>query len=155
MNASIAGDVSMRMKLGGLFIAVCVLGAAVSTFAHHGYSTEFDGAKCMDLRGILTGLIWENPHGYFDLDVKDAGGKTNSWHIELLTPNAMRRNGTTRADFQANMGKVMDARVCPAKLEFGENRASAEYIKMADGIIRTVGQLPEKITPQELSFWKK
>ena len=145
----------MRMKLRGLFIAVLVFGAAVSTFAHHGYSTEFDGTKCMDLRGILTGLIWENPHGYFDLDVKDAGGKTRSWHIELLTPNAMRRNGTTRADFQANMGKVMDARVCPAKLEFGKNRASAEYIKMADGIIRVVGQLPEKITPQELSFWDK
>ena len=144
----------MRMKLGGLFIAVFVF-AAVSTFAHHGYSTEFDGAKCMDLRGILTGLIWENPHGYFDLDVKDASGKTKSWHIELLTPNAMRRNGTTRQDFQSHMGKVMDARVCPAKLEFGENRASAEYIKMADGIIRVVGQLPEKITPQELSFWNK
>jgi len=26
---------------------------------------------------------------------------------------------------------------------------------MADGIIRVVGQLPEKITPQELSFWNK
>jgi len=155
MNPLIAGDISMRIKLGSLFIAVFVFGAAVSTFAHHGYSTEFDGSKCLDLRGTLTGLIWENPHGYFDLDVTDAKGAKKSWHIELLTPNAMRRNGTTRQDFEAHMGKVMDARVCPAKLGFGENRASAEYIKMADGIIRVVGQLPEKITPQELSFWDK
>ena len=43
----------------------------------------------------------------------------------------------------------------PAKLGFGENRASAEYSQMADGIIGIVGQLPEKITPQELSFWNK
>ena len=144
----------MRVKLCG-FVAVFVFGAAVSSFAHHGYNVEFDGTKCMDLRGTLTGLIWENPHGYFDMDVTDANGTKQSWHIELLTPNAMRRNGTTRQDFEAHMGKVMDARVCPARLGFGKNRASAEYIKMADGIIRIVGQLPEKITPEQLSFWNK
>jgi len=143
----------MRVKLCGVFVAVFVLGAAVSTFAHHGYSVEFDGSKCMDLRGTLTGLIWENPHGYFDLDVNDANGNTVSWHIELLTPNAMKRNGTTRLDFEANMGKVMDARVCPARIGFGVNRASAEYIKMTDGLIRIVGQVVEQITPPELSFW--
>jgi len=143
----------MRMKRCGIFVAVCVLGAAVSTYAHHGYGTEFDGTKCMDLKGTLTGLIWENPHGYFDMDVKGADGNVVSWHIELLTPNAMKRNGTTRQDFEAHMGTVMDARVCPARPGFGENRASAEYIKMADGLIRIVGQLPERITPQELSFW--
>src|SRR5687767_11134285 len=150
-----AGDNSMRTKLGGLFTAVFVFAAAVSTFAHHGYSTEFDGSKCMDLRGVLTGLIWENPHGYFDMDVTDAKGNKKSWHIELLTPNAMRRNGTTRQDFESHMGKVMDARVCPARLGFGENRASAEYIKMEDGVIRIVGQIVEKITPEQLSFWNK
>ena len=143
----------MRVKLCGVFVAVFVLGAVVSTFAHHGYSVEFDGSKCMDLRGTLTGLIWENPHGYFDLDVNDANGNTVSWHIELLTPNAMKRNGTTRLDFEANMGKVMDARVCPARIGFGVNRASAEYIKMTDGLIRIVGQVVEQITPPELSFW--
>jgi hypothetical protein len=50
----------------------------------------------------------------------------------------------------------MDARICPARLGFGENRGSAEYIKLADGIIRIVGQLPERdITPEKLSFWSK
>jgi hypothetical protein len=88
------------------------------------------------------------------MDVKSADGSTVSWHIELLTPNAMRRNGTTRRDFESHMGQVMDARVCPARPGFGENRASAEYIKMADGVIRIVGQIPEKgMTPEKLSFW--
>jgi hypothetical protein len=144
------------MKLCGVFVAAFVLGAAGPTFAHHSYSVEFDGEKCMDLRGTLSGLIWENPHAYFDLDVKDANGSTTRWHLELLTPNAMRRNGTTRQDFESNMNKVMDARICPARAGFGVNRGAAEYIKMADGIIRIVGQLPERdITPEKLSFWGK
>ena len=66
----------------------------------------------------------------------------------------MKRNGTTRPDFEAGMGKVMDARVCPARIGFGENRASAEFIKMADGLIRIVGQVVERgMTPDQLSFW--
>ena len=146
----------MSVKLCGVFVAVFVLGAAASTFAHHSYSVEFDGTKCMDLRGTLAAIKWENPHGYMDMDVKDVSGKTVRWHLELLTPNAMRRNGTTRQDFEANMGKMMDARICPARPGFGTNRGSAEYIKMADGIIRIVGQLPERdITPEKLSFWNK
>jgi hypothetical protein len=146
----------MRVLRVVLMAVVALLGATVLAFAHHGYTVEFDGTKCMDLKGTLTGIRWENPHGYFDMDVKDAGGKTATWHLELLTPNALKRNGTTRQDFESNMGKLMDARICPARLGFGENRGSAEYIKLADGIIRIVGQLPERdITPEKLSFWSK
>ena len=147
----------MTRERRGVFVTIVVLlGAAVSTFAHHGYATEYDGTKCMDLRGTLASITWENPHGYFDMDVKDASGKSVRWHLELLTPNAMKRNGTTRQDFEKNMGKMMDARICPARPSFGANRGSAEYIKMADGLIRIVGQLPERnITPDKLSFWNK
>jgi hypothetical protein len=145
----------MKCKLAGVLVSVLVLlGTAVSTFAHHGYGTEFDGTKCMDLKGTLSGIKWENPHAYFDMDVKNAKGDTANWHVELITPNALKRNGTTREDFLTNVGKAMVARVCPAKPEFGENRGAAEYIKLADGIIRTVGQLPERgITPEKLSFY--
>jgi hypothetical protein len=40
--------------------------------AHHGFNVEFDGTKCLDLKGTLTGVIWENPHAYLQMDVKDA-----------------------------------------------------------------------------------
>ena len=72
----------------------------------------------------------------------------------MITPNALKRNGTTRQDFLSNMGKVMDARICPARAGAGENRGAAEYIKLADGVIRIVGQIPERdITPEKLSFY--
>ena len=54
----------MRVSLTGAFIAVCcLLGLTVSAFAHHGFGVEFDGTKCMDLKGTLSGLTWENQIG--------------------------------------------------------------------------------------------
>ena len=101
----------MRVTLSRAVMAVCcLLGAAASASAHHGFGVEFDGSKCMDLKGTLTGLVWENPHAYVQMDVKDASGKTVSWHLEMITPNALKRNGTTRQDFEANMGMLMNAR---------------------------------------------
>jgi hypothetical protein len=126
----------------------------VPLLAHHGFNVEFDGTKCMDLKGTLTNLLWENPHAYFDMEVPGPSGKTVRWHLEMITPNALTRNGTTRQDFLANMGKIMDARICPAREGAGENRGAAEYIKMADGIIRVVGQIPERdMPPEKLSFY--
>jgi hypothetical protein len=105
----------------------------------------------MDLKGTLSGLVWENPHAYVEMDVTD-GGKTTTWHLEMITPNALKRNGTTRQDFEGNMGKEMNARACPAKVN-GNERGAAEYIKLADGILRIVGQIPERnMTPDKLSF---
>jgi hypothetical protein len=142
----------MKVTSTGLFIAaLALLAASASAFAHHGFNVEFDGSKCMDLKGTLSGIDWENPHAYFQMDVTDANGKAVPWHLEMITPNALKRNGTTRQDFVSNMGKPMNVRACPAKT--GENRAAAEYIKLSDGILRIVGQLPERgITPDKLNF---
>ena len=83
----------MRIKLAGAAVAVCsLLGLAGSASAHHGFNVEFDGSKCLDLKGTLTGVIWENPHAYLSLDVADASGKTVPWRLEMITPNALKRN---------------------------------------------------------------
>jgi hypothetical protein len=158
----------MRFKLPAVLTAFFALLGAVPAFAHHGFNVEFDGTKCMDLKGTLSGITWENPHAYLQVDVKDADGKVVSWHLEMITPNALKRNGTTRQDFLDNMGKPMNARACPAKPSAaetgagesggekaggGEKRGAAEYIKLSDGILRIVGQLPERgITPDKLNF---
>ena len=95
----------MRPKLAGVLMAVFALvGWSVPAFAHHGFAVEFDGSKCMDLKGTLTGIDWENPHAYFHMDVKDAEGKVVSWSLEMITPNALKRNGTTRQDFTGQYG---------------------------------------------------
>jgi hypothetical protein len=152
-NPFIRGDIPMRRKLPGILTAVfALLGAAAPAFAHHGFNVEFDGSKCMDLKGTLTGIDWENPHAYLQMDVKDADGKTVQWHLEMITPNALKRNGTTRQDFLSNMGKPMNARACPTKAGGTQYRGTTEFLKLSDGLLRVVGQNIERLAPEQLHF---
>jgi hypothetical protein len=132
----------MIVKPFGAWMAVfALLGSGVPAFAHHGFSVEFDANKCLDLKGTLTGIDWENPHAYFHMDVKNADGKTDSWSLEMITPNALKRNGTTRQDFTNNIGKPMAARACPTKAGGTEHRGAAEFLELSDGQVRITGQL--------------
>jgi hypothetical protein len=143
----------MRVKSPVMLVAVfSLLGAAVPAFAHHAFGVEFDKTKCMDLKGTLTGIDWENPHGYIHMDVKDANGKTVSWSLETVTPLGLKRSGTTRQDFVTNMGKPIVVRACPTKEGGTEYRGAAEFLKLPDGLLRIVGQNIEALTPEQLHF---
>lgn len=151
----------MNAQFAALVTAILVLiGATNSPLAHHSFSVEFDPDNCMDLMGPLTGIEWENPHAWLRMEVKEPSGKIQPWRLEMVTPNALRRNGTTREHFESQIGKVMHARGCAARPGAftidGTNRGAAEYIKLADGLIRIVGQVVERnMTPEKLSFWDK
>ena len=151
----------MKDQFAAFVTAVLVLlGAASSPLAHHSFGVEFDSTKCMDLTGPLTGIEWENPHAWLRMDVKEPSGKVQPWRLEMITPNALRRNGTTREHFESQVGKPMHARGCAARAGAfqadGSNRGAAEFIKLSDGVIRIVGQVVERdMTPEKLSFWEK
>ena len=128
----------MRHRLFGVSTAVLgLLVAAVPAAAHHGFGVEFDGSKCTDITGTLTGLDWQNPHAYFHMDVKGADGTVASWTFEMLSVTALKRGGTVRQDFLSNIGKVANVRACPAK--GSKYRAAAETLKLSDGRVRIVG----------------
>ena len=129
-----------------------VLGAAAPATAHHAFGVEFDKSKCMDLKGTLTGIDWENPHAYIHMDVKDTDGKAVSWSLETVTPLGLKRSGTTRQDFLANMGKPIVVRACPTKAGGTEYRGAAEFLRLPDGVLRIVGQNVEGLTPEQLHF---
>ncbi len=141
----------MRVKLPGVLMAVFFIGAAVPVFAHHGFGVEFDINNCMDLKGTLTGITWENPHAYFDMEANDADGKMQSWHMEMVTPNALKRTGSTKEVFLDNIGKPVAARVCLAK-GGKEHRGAASYLALADGQIRLVGQSVEHRRDEDKHF---
>jgi len=143
----------VRIRFPGILLAAfALLGASVPAFAHHGFTVEFDPTKCMDLKGTLTSIDWENPHAYLHMDVKDADGATHNWRLEMVTPNALKRNGTTRQDFEGNIGKPIAARACPTKAGGTPYRGAAEYLALADGLIRPVGQPVENRTAEEKHF---
>jgi len=79
-------------------------------FAHHGFQAEYDGSKVIYITGTRTKLEWENPHAYFWVDAKDPSGKVTTWTFEGASPIAVKRTGTVRADFTANIGKSVTVR---------------------------------------------
>jgi len=132
----------MRGHLGGALALFALLLVAIPLSAHHGFAVEFDGSKCTDMSGTLTGIDWQNPHAYFHLDVKNADGKVEPWRFETLSVVSMKRGGLNRQDFVDNMGKTVSTRACPAK-SGTLYRAAAETLTLPDGRVYVVGQYVE------------
>ena len=133
----------MRRQFACIIAALIVLLlAGTRSSAHHGFAAEFDGTKCTDMTGTLTGIDWQNPHAYFSMDVKDADGKLSSWRFETLSVVSMKREGIDKQDFLDNIGKTISTRACPAR-SGTQFRAAAETLKLPDGRVFIVGQLVE------------
>lgn len=73
-----------------------LLSAAAPLFAHHAFSSEFDAAKPLKLRGTVQKVELINPHSWFHIDVKTDDGKVTRWMIEGGSPNSLIRNGVTQ-----------------------------------------------------------
>lgn len=80
-----------------VFIAFVVTLAATSVRAHHSFSAEFDRAKPFKMSGTVTKVLWQNPHTFFYIDVKDEKtGKVANWGMEMGSPNILMRQGWRR-----------------------------------------------------------
>jgi hypothetical protein len=130
----------MQRTFAGVLVALFgLLASAFPASAHHSFAAEFDANKCMDLTGTFTSFEWQNPHGYFHLDVKDSSGSVTSWTFETVSLSTLKRSGTDRKDFADNVGKTVTVRACLAK-NGAKNRAAAETIKLSDGQVHRIGQ---------------
>src|ERR1041384_8201371 len=125
--------VQMRRYVFRALLAVLFLSSvALPLLSHHSFESEFDGSKLLTFTGVLTKLEWQNPHGWFYLDVKDEKGAVRNWAFEIAAPNVLRRfDENIREYFLTNQGKVMSVAASPAKS--GTNRAAADKVKFADG----------------------
>ena len=83
-------------SLAGLAVSVGVILAAVPVLAHHSFAAEYDRNKPVTITGAVTKVEWINPHARFHMDVKDDGGKTVNWEVELGSPAGLIRRGWTR-----------------------------------------------------------
>lgn len=110
-------------------VVALLLPASAAVVAHHGFSSEYDEKKPLNLTGTVTKIEWMNPHARFYLDVKDASGKVTTWNFELASVNSLRRNGWTQ--FTLKVGEVVTASGYAALS--GVPMANASAVRLADG----------------------
>jgi len=61
--------------------------------AHHAIVAKFDEAKRTELRGIVTGVDWRNPHVHVFTNVERADGSVENWAVELESTVLLKRSG--------------------------------------------------------------
>ena len=106
---------------------VLLLGAAPT--AHHAFSSEFDAAKPLVLRGTVTKTEWINPHSWIHIEVKGADGKVESWAIECGAPNSLMRRGLNKNSIPIGTQIVVDG----YQARDGSTTANAKDITTPDG----------------------
>ena len=61
--------------------------------AHHAVQAQFDQNNVATITGVMTRVMWINPHVRWFMDVKDENGSVTSWNISGAGPGGFRRSG--------------------------------------------------------------
>jgi len=76
--------------------------------AHHAFGAEFDAKRPVKFKGVVTKMVWVNPHAWIYVDVKKADGSVEEWMVEAGTPNTLFRRGFTRQSLLAGTEVTVD-----------------------------------------------
>jgi hypothetical protein len=112
--------------------------AALSTlplYGHHSFAAEYDSNKPISIKGVVRKLAWVNPHAYIYVDVKDSGGKVVTWAFEILSPNALARQGWNSTSLKFGDEISVEGYLArdPTPLPDGSLHANARVVTRADG----------------------
>jgi hypothetical protein len=111
-----------------VFTAVVSTLAATSAPAHHSFAAEFDRNKPFKMTGTVTKVMWQNPHTFFYIDVKDEKtGKVANWGMEMGSPNILMRQGWRRDTMKVGDVVTVDGSLA----KDGSNTGNANSVVLA------------------------
>jgi hypothetical protein len=118
-----------RLAIGAAGIALGVGLAGAPVAAHHSFAAEFDAEKPVQLKGVVTGMDWVNPHSWIHLDVKNEDGTVTKWMVEGATPNTLLRRGFTKTSLPVGTEIVVHG----YRAKNGANRANGRDVMLPGG----------------------
>jgi hypothetical protein len=84
---------TLRAAVGVWCVGLCAAFGSSLAVAHHAITAKFDDSKRLELRGIVTGVDWRNPHVHVFTNVTRDNGVIENWAVELESTVLLRRSG--------------------------------------------------------------
>lgn len=135
----------MNIRTLLLTLSAGFLGAGIPLAAHHSFQAEYDDAKPISLKGKVTKVSPDNPHGWIYMEVPNDKGRIISWAVELPPPNVLYRNGFDTAVYKAMEEMHEEITVQAFLAKDGSKHAWAAGLTRGDGkTVITLGGLPSQ-----------
>ena len=87
MSASIVN----RNACGCFLLAAFLAGSSAS--AHHSFASVYDAAARTTIQGVVTEVLYQNPHSRLYLRVEGGEGQADIWELETQNTSFLRRGG--------------------------------------------------------------
>ncbi|MEJ1965088.1 MAG: DUF6152 family protein [Gammaproteobacteria bacterium] len=132
---------TVRALVSALF-GVLIVAFSTPAFVHHS-GAMFDREKTITVTGTVTEFNWTNPHASFRVDVPNDKGQTESWAIEMNSPNNLVHIGWKRSSIKAGdkvtvkINPLRDGR--PGGLYIGITLADGKYLGTDTDVAKAAG----------------
>lgn len=98
----------------GILAFVAALAVGATSYAHHATQAEFDQNNVVTIKGVMTRIMWVNPHVNWHMEVTNADGTKTDWTIVGAGPGAFRAIGLSGRDF-FKIGENYEASIALAR----------------------------------------
>lgn len=85
----------MKKKRIAIAFSVCMLVCGSSIWAHHS-DAVYDVSNQVTIEGVVTQVIWTNPHSLFFVEVRGENNVKKKWALEASSVNGLTKKGWTK-----------------------------------------------------------
>ena len=117
----------MRTTLATVLVSFVLLSPPLA--GHHSWTADYDAARPVTVKGVVTKVEWTNPHTHFYVESKDEKGTVTNWNFEMASTLALERGGWSRKTLPVGTEVTISGFGGRAVTE----RAIASSITTADG----------------------